>query len=216
MVTGAARGIGRAIAERLGHEGARVAVLDVSASRTQQAVDEMHALGLQVAAHVVDVGQRDAVQRTLAAVEAAWGPVGMLVNNAAWIRYQPVAEIDEETLQRMLAVGVKAMVWTMQAALPGLQRSGHGALVTVAPDSIDWDDEVRMAIEGRTALSPDALTGMEANLRFVGPETMETRIFGRLTAWQNWIFQRPNAVGPKGALTSYGTSDRAEFDFGRT
>ncbi len=95
-------------------------------------------------------------------------------------------------------------------------EANDAALVTVAPDSIDWDDEVRMAIESRTTLSPDALTGMEANLRFVGPETMETKIFGRLTAWQNWIFQRPNAVGPKGALTSYGTSDRAEFDFGRT
>jgi benzoyl-CoA-dihydrodiol lyase len=89
-------------------------------------------------------------------------------------------------------------------------------LVTFAPDEIDWDDEVRLAVEGRASMSPDALTGMEANLRFVGPETMETKIFGRLTAWQNWIFQRPNAVGPKGALTSYGTSDRAEFDFGRT
>jgi benzoyl-CoA-dihydrodiol lyase len=92
----------------------------------------------------------------------------------------------------------------------------EAGLVTFAPDSIDWDDEVRMAVEGRAAMSPDALTGMEANLRFVGPETMETKIFGRLTAWQNWIFQRPNAVGPKGALTSYGTSDRAEFDFNRT
>ncbi len=92
----------------------------------------------------------------------------------------------------------------------------EAGLVTFAPDEIDWDDEVRMAVESRAALSPDALTGMEANLRFVGPETMETKIFGRLTAWQNWIFQRPNAVGPKGALTSYGTSDRAEFDFGRT
>ena len=89
-------------------------------------------------------------------------------------------------------------------------------LVTFAPDEIDWDDEVRLAIESRAALSPDALTGMEANLRFVGPETMETKIFGRLSAWQNWIFQRPNAVGPKGALTSYGSSERAEFDFGRT
>jgi benzoyl-CoA-dihydrodiol lyase len=89
-------------------------------------------------------------------------------------------------------------------------------LVTFAPDEIDWDDEVRQAIEGRAALSPDALTGMEANLRFVGPETMETKIFGRLSAWQNWIFQRPNAVGPKGALTAYGTADRAEFDYGRT
>ncbi|HUR20948.1 MAG TPA: 2,3-epoxybenzoyl-CoA dihydrolase, partial [Vicinamibacterales bacterium] len=92
----------------------------------------------------------------------------------------------------------------------------EAGLVTFAPDEIDWDDEVRMAVEGRASMSPDALTGMEANLRFVGPETMETKIFGRLTAWQNWIFQRPNAVGPKGALTSYGTSDRAEFDFGRT
>jgi benzoyl-CoA-dihydrodiol lyase len=89
-------------------------------------------------------------------------------------------------------------------------------LVTFAPDEMDWDDEVRLAIESRAALSPDALTGMEANLRFVGPETMETKIFGRLSAWQNWIFQRPNAVGPKGALTAYGTADRAEFDYGRT
>ncbi len=92
----------------------------------------------------------------------------------------------------------------------------EAGLVTFAPDSIDWDDEVRLAVESRASMSPDALTGMEANLRFVGPETMETKIFGRLTAWQNWIFQRPNAVGPTGALTSYGTSDRAEFDFNRT
>jgi benzoyl-CoA-dihydrodiol lyase len=96
------------------------------------------------------------------------------------------------------------------------QDALEAGLVTFAPDEIDWDDEVRLAVESRAALSPDALTGMEANLRFVGPETMETKIFGRLTAWQNWIFQRPNAVGPKGALTSYGTSERAEFDFGRT
>ena len=89
-------------------------------------------------------------------------------------------------------------------------------LVTFAPDEMDWDDEVRIAVESRAALSPDALTGMEANLRFVGPETMETKIFGRLTAWQNWIFQRPNAVGPKGALTSYGSGERAELDYGRT
>ena len=89
-------------------------------------------------------------------------------------------------------------------------------LGTSVYDDIDWADEVRLLLEERAAFSPDALTAMEANLRFAGPETMETRIFGRLTAWQNWIFQRPNAVGPKGALTSYGTSDRAEFDFGRT
>jgi benzoyl-CoA-dihydrodiol lyase len=96
------------------------------------------------------------------------------------------------------------------------QAALDAGLVSFAPDELDWDDEVRLAIEGRAALSPDALTGMEANLRFPGPETMETKIFGRLTAWQNWIFQRPNAVGPKGALTAYGSQSRPEFDFNRT
>ena len=85
-------------------------------------------------------------------------------------------------------------------------------LVTDAPDDIDWEDEVRIMLEERASLSPDALTGMEANHRFVGPETMESRIFSRLTAWQNWIFVRPNASGPEGALRRYGTGRRAEFD----
>jgi benzoyl-CoA-dihydrodiol lyase len=85
-------------------------------------------------------------------------------------------------------------------------------LVTFTPDDIDWDDEVRIALEERAAFSPDALTGMEASLRFGGPETIESKIFGRLSAWQNWIFQRPNAVGAKGALEVYGTGQRSEFD----
>ncbi|MGD8413363.1 MAG: benzoyl-CoA-dihydrodiol lyase, partial [Candidatus Latescibacterota bacterium] len=90
-------------------------------------------------------------------------------------------------------------------------------LVTFAPDDIDWEDDVRLGLEERVSLSPDALTGMEANLRFAGPETMETKIFGRLTAWQNWIFQRPNAVGEKGALKVYGQAgQRPEFDWRRT
>lgn len=88
-------------------------------------------------------------------------------------------------------------------------------LVTFAPDSIDWDDEVRLALEERRALSPDALTGLEANLRFGGRESMETRIFGRLTAWQNWIFNRPNAAGEKGALKLYGKGEQAAFDWNR-
>jgi benzoyl-CoA-dihydrodiol lyase len=96
------------------------------------------------------------------------------------------------------------------------QAAPEAGLITFAPDELDWDDEVRLAIESRAALSPDALTGMEANLRFAGPETMETKIFGRLTAWQNWIFIRPNAVGEKGALTAYGSQARPEFDFNRT
>ncbi|HXC82555.1 MAG TPA: 2,3-epoxybenzoyl-CoA dihydrolase [Trebonia sp.] len=89
------------------------------------------------------------------------------------------------------------------------QRLG---LITFAPDDIDWDDEVRIAVEERASFSPDALTGLEANYRFAGPETMETKIFGRLTAWQNWIFYRPNASGPDGALRAYGTGKRARFD----
>ena len=88
-------------------------------------------------------------------------------------------------------------------------------LVTSNPDDIDWADETRIAIEERVAMSPDALTGMEANLRFNGPENMVTRVFGRLTAWQNWIFQRPNAVGEKGALKVYGSGQKSLFDWNR-
>ena len=146
---------------------------------------------------------------------------------------------DDDQTNRVTLSGMNAGVLPMSNGLTRLQSRFYGSpesvdavlahdaafdptealeagLVTFAPDSIDWDDEVRLAVESRAAMSPDALTGMEANLRFVGPETMETKIFGRLTAWQNWIFQRPNAVGPTGALTSYGTSDRAEFDYNRT
>jgi benzoyl-CoA-dihydrodiol lyase len=104
-------------------------------------------------------------------------------------------------------------------AKAGQELDGPAALevglVTSAPDDIDWPDETRIAIEERVAMSPDALTGLEANLRFNGPENMFTRVFGRLTAWQNWIFQRPNAVGDKGALKVYGKGDKAAFDWNR-
>ncbi len=96
------------------------------------------------------------------------------------------------------------------------QQALSAGLVTFAPDDIDWEDEVRLALEERASLSPDALTGMEANLRFAGPETLETKIFGRLSAWQNWIFQRPNAVGEHGALTLYGRPERPRFNWMRT
>jgi benzoyl-CoA-dihydrodiol lyase len=94
-------------------------------------------------------------------------------------------------------------------------QARESGLVTFAPDELDWADELRLAIEGRAALSPDAMTGLEANLRFGGKETMESRIFGRLSAWQNWIFVRPNAVGQSGALKVYGTGNRAKFDWDR-
>jgi benzoyl-CoA-dihydrodiol lyase len=96
------------------------------------------------------------------------------------------------------------------------EAADRAGLITFVPDELDWEDEIRVAIEERTSLSPDALTGMEASLRFAGPETMDTKIYGRLTAWQNWIFQRPNAVGPQGALTNYGKPTQAQFDFKRT
>ena len=111
-------------------------------------------------------------------------------------------------------LGDPARVGELLADAEGLdaQEAHVAGLVTFAPDELDWDDEVRLAVESRAAFSPDALTGMEANLRFAGPETMETKIFGRLTAWQNWIFTRPNAAGADGALRRFGTGQRPEFD----
>ena len=90
--------------------------------------------------------------------------------------------------------------------------AAEAELITFEMDDIDWADEIRVMLEERNSFSPDALTGMEANFRFVGPETMETKIFARLSAWQNWIFQRPNAVGPAGALQRFGTGSRPDFD----
>ena len=107
--------------------------------------------------------------------------------------------------------GGEAPTMPMNGAIGAGEAASLG-LVTSAPDDIDWEDEVRLAIEERASLSPDALTGMEASLRFGGPETMLTRVFGRLTAWQNWIFQRPNAVGEEGALKRYGTGQKPVFD----
>jgi benzoyl-CoA-dihydrodiol lyase len=92
------------------------------------------------------------------------------------------------------------------------EDAADAGLVTFTPDDLDWEDEIRLALEERNSFSPDALTGLEANLRFVGPETMESKIFARLTAWQNWIFQRPNAVGDEGALRRFGTGARPTYD----
>ena len=111
---------------------------------------------------------------------------------------------------------VKALESDGLGRLIGASAALELGLVTFAPDDLDWDDEVRIAIEERCGFSPDAMTGMEASLRFAGPETLESKIFGRLTAWQNWIFQRPNAVGEKGALTLYGRQSMPEFDWRRT
>ncbi len=140
-------------------------------------------------------------------VEVATGTLnaGPLLMSTGLTRLQTRFLATPEQVDTVLAAG--------RFATEAAEAAG---LVTFAPDDLDWDDEVRVAIEERTSLSPDALTGMEANLRFAGPETCDTKIFGRLTAWQNWIFQRPNAVGPTGALSNYGQPTQAQFDYKRT
>jgi len=124
---------------------------------------------------------------------------------------------DQTRLQRRFYEEVPAMEAARGAIGKVLDADAALALglVTVAPDDIDWADEIRTALEQRAAMSPDALTGLEANLRFAQKENMATRIFGRLTAWQNWIFQRPNAVGEKGALKVYGKGEKVQFDMNR-
>jgi benzoyl-CoA-dihydrodiol lyase len=112
------------------------------------------------------------------------------------------------------ASAIEQISRTQGQPLAPRQALGLG-LVTAALDDIDWSDEIRIVLEERASLSPDALTGMEANLRFGGAETTETRVFGRLSAWQNWIFIRPNAVGPEGALKTFGTGTKAKFDWDR-
>jgi benzoyl-CoA-dihydrodiol lyase len=137
----------------------------------------------------------------LSAANFGWFPA---VNGLS--RLQTRFYDDEAIIQQLKALGTGPLHAGQALAL---------GLVTLAPDDIDWDDEIRMLLEERASLSPDALTGMEASLRFPGKETMETRVFGRLSAWQNWIFIRPNAVGEEGALKLFGTGKKARFDWKR-
>jgi benzoyl-CoA-dihydrodiol lyase len=131
------------------------------------------------------------------------------------MNFGPLAGVNGLTRLATRFLATPDAVSSLEARI-GEALDAHAAeaagLVTFAPDDIDWEDEVRIALEERASFSPDALTGMEANLRFPGPETMESKIFARLTAWQNWIFQRPNAVGEEGALKTYGTGRRPGFD----
>jgi benzoyl-CoA-dihydrodiol lyase len=124
---------------------------------------------------------------------------------------------DRGRLETRFAGNARAMAGALEATgkLLGPEEALRLGFVTVAPDDLDWEDEVRVAIEERAALSPDALTGMEASLRFPGDETMETKIFGRLSAWQNWVFIRPNSTGEQGALKLFGTGSKARFNWER-
>ena len=132
VVTGAARGIGRAIAERCAADGARIACLDVGDARLQAAIDEMCTTGIEARGYATDVGCRDAVQAAFERIEQDFGaPIGVLVNNAVWARFQPLADIDVKTLDHMLAVGLQGLIWTLQAAAPQMQRRGSGSVVNV-------------------------------------------------------------------------------------
>jgi benzoyl-CoA-dihydrodiol lyase len=153
--------------------------------------------------YMFDGGEDEGVAAFIGLSPMNFGPLPMsngLTRLATRFLHKPEAARDLEKVDGFLDAG----------------EAKKRGLVTFAPDAMDWEDEVRLAIEERSSLSPDALTGMEASLRFAGPETLETKIFGRLTAWQNWIFQRPNAVGERGALTMYGRPERPEFDWRRT
>jgi benzoyl-CoA-dihydrodiol lyase len=154
-------------------------------------------------AGVFEDGDSNAAPAAIAVTEMNTGPLPM---GNGLTRLQTRFFGDPE---RLSAVEKRA------GELLGAEDAEELGLVTFAPDDLDWDEEVRIAVEERSSFSPDALTGMEANYRFAGPETIETKIFGRLTAWQNWIFTRPNASGPDGALRRYGTGQRPSFDRSR-
>src|SRR5207244_760582 len=136
--------------------------------------------------------------------------VGLTSLNDGWL---PMGNGLSRLATKLLGEPVRAAETIKQREPFRAEEAETAGLITLAIDELDWADEVRVAIEERAALSPDALTGMEASLRFAGPETLETKIFGRLSAWQNWIFQRPNATGERGALVMYGKPGSPEFDW---
>jgi benzoyl-CoA-dihydrodiol lyase len=148
-----------------------------------------------------------AYMNSAAGVELATSPL----NGGAFPMANGLSRLDT----RFLAEPGRAVRLATEARYDAANALAAG-LVTAAPDELDWEEELRIAVDERLSLSPDALTGMEASLRFAGPETMETKIFARLSAWQNWIFQRPNAVGDRGALKLYGHPERPQFDWKRT
>lgn len=152
------------------------------------------------------IGSRQGDNRAPPSIELSAMNFGAYPMSYGLTRLQSRFQADPADLERAQA--------KIGAAIDAEEAEELG-LVTFSLDDIDWDDEVRVFLEERTSFSPDGLTGMEANLRFVGPETMESKIFSRLTAWQNWIFQRPNAVGEEGALRRYGTGQKAQFDMTR-
>jgi len=182
VVTGAARGIGLAIAERFGEEGARLACVDVSARRLEPAVEDLKLKGYEVRGYALDVAARDDVLATFARVESDFAsPVAVLVNNAVWARFQPLAEIDEETAQRMFAVGVNGLIWTMQAAAPQMARRGGGAIVNLssvsafhpAKDSVAYS-ALKAAVVGLSRAAAAELSPKKIRVNVIAPGMIGT------------------------------------------
>jgi 3-oxoacyl-[acyl-carrier protein] reductase len=182
VVTGAARGIGFAIAERLGREGGLVAALDVSARRLEPSVADLCAKGLQVRGYAIDVSDRAAMRSGFERIEADFGaPVAVLINNAVWARFQPLAEIDEETSRRMLSVGVEGLIWTTQAAAAQMARRGGGAIVNLTSVSASHPAKhsvaysaVKAGVTGLTRASAMELGATGIRVNAIAPGMIET------------------------------------------
>lgn len=182
LVTGAARGIGRAIAERFGREGARLACVDVSSKRLEPAVAELTGEGFETRGYAVDVGRRDDVHAMFGRIESEFGaPVAALVNNAVWARFQPLAEIDAETLERMFAVGVDGLIWTIQAVAPQMERRGGGSIVNLssvsafhpAKDSIAYS-ALKAGVVGLTRAAAIELSPKKIRVNAIAPGMIGT------------------------------------------
>jgi 3-oxoacyl-[acyl-carrier protein] reductase len=182
VVTGAARGIGLAIAERFGAEGARLACLDVSARRLEPAVAELQAKGFEARGYAADVGEREAVQASFAQIEQEFGaPMAVLVNNAVWARFQPLAEIDAETASRMFAVGVHGLIWTMQSACEQMARRGGGAIVNLssvsafhpAKDSVAYS-ALKAGVVGLSRAAAMELSAQRIRVNVIAPGMIGT------------------------------------------
>ncbi len=182
VVTGAARGIGLAIAERFGREGARLACVDVSARRLEPTVAELVSKGLDARAFAIDVGRRDDVHAMFRNIESEFGaPVAVLVNNAVWARFQPLAEIDGETVDRMFACGVDGLIWTTQAVAPQMERRGGGSIINLtsvsafhpAKDSIAYS-ALKAGVVGLTRAAAMELSPKRIRVNAIAPGMIGT------------------------------------------
>jgi 3-oxoacyl-[acyl-carrier protein] reductase len=182
VVTGAARGIGFAIAERFGREGGRIACVDVSSRRLEPAVAALKNKGLEARAYAVDVGKRDDVQALFAQIESEFAaPVAALVNNAVWVRFEPLAEIAIETVERMFAVGVQGIIWTTQAAAPQMARRGGGSIVNLssvsafhpAKDSITYS-ALKAGVVGLSRAAAMELSKQKIRVNVIAPGMIAT------------------------------------------